>query len=263
MSRAITAVLLVAFAASSSAAETRADRQRTRRILAVGGALVVYATSEIVLKSAFTPENCTWCSVPGIDASMRSHLRWSDPELARDLSNLTGYVLAPLGTGGLLLLASRHVADEGRWMTFTDDLIAVFEAAAYSQFFVQAVKFSFGRQRPYVHYATEPLPYENDHNVSFFSGHSTLTFSIAVAAGSVATRRGYSLAPVIWGTSLALAATTAYLRVAGDRHYFTDVLTGSVFGAAAGIVIPRLTGSLPDRITVAPTTNGLQVVGSF
>ena len=68
---------------------------------------------------------------------------------------------------------------------------------------------------------------------------------------------------MIWGAGLGLAVTTAYLRIAADRHYATDVLAGSAFGIAAGIAIPWLGGSLPPRVGLVPTTNGLGLVGQF
>jgi membrane-associated phospholipid phosphatase len=68
---------------------------------------------------------------------------------------------------------------------------------------------------------------------------------------------------VIWAAGLALAATTAYLRMAADRHYLTDVLTGSAVGALGAALIPRLTGSFPPRATILPQPGGLALVGQF
>jgi membrane-associated phospholipid phosphatase len=39
---------------------------------------------------------------------------------------------------------------------------------------------------------------------------------------------------------LPLAAATGYLRVAADRHYFTDVVGGMLVGAIVGVGIPLL-----------------------
>src|SRR6059058_3168029 len=72
-------------------------------------------------------------------------------------------------------------------------------------------------------------------NLSFFSGHATLAFALATSAGTVASMRHHRLAPVMWAVGLLLATTGGYLRIAADRHYATDVLTGALVGSAVGI----------------------------
>lgn len=255
-------VLLAVLTTRTGLAETRADRQRTKRLIAAGAAGLVYASTETVFKDALAPDACRWCGVNGFDNSMRDALVWTDTDRARAASNLTGYVASPLVGAGLLLLATSGV-DDGRWAQLTDDLIPMFETVAYGQLVVQIVKYSAGRQRPFVHFATAPRELDQDDNLSFFSGHSALTFSIAVSTGVVASRRGYTLAPVVWGAGLALATTTAYLRIAADRHYMTDVLTGTAYGIATGLAIPWLSGSLPPCAAVVPTGNGVSIAGRF
>lgn len=242
----------------------RADKFRVQRLLAVGGAITVYAISETVAKPLLTRDDCVWCSPNGLDDGVRDALVWDDREAAHAASNLTGFVLAPLGATGLLLASA--LGQDETWSTFADDMIVVLEAAAYSQIVVQAIKFAVSRERPYSYYGTVEIdPDRRDENLSFLSGHSALVFSIAVSAGVVAHQREYKLEPVIWATGLGLAATTAYLRIGADRHYFTDVMAGSLLGATAGLVIPMLTGSLGnlDSISVAPTPGGVALSGTF
>ncbi len=50
--------------------------------------------------------------------------------------------------------------------------------------------------------------------------------------------RGYRLAPLVWASSLPWAAVTGYLRIAADKHYLTDVLTGALIGSAVGFLVP-------------------------
>jgi membrane-associated phospholipid phosphatase len=73
--------------------------------------------------------------------------------------------------------------------------------------------------------------------------------------------RGYKVAPYIWGIGLPLAATTAYLRIAADKHYTTDVIAGSLIGATAGLLIPRLTLTKKLPFEVSPTGSGLSISG--
>jgi len=72
--------------------------------------------------------------------------------------------------------------------------------------------------------------HKNSDNLSFFSGHATLAFALAVSAGTIASMRHHKLAALMWATGLVLASTGAYLRIAADRHYATDVIMGMVVG---------------------------------
>jgi membrane-associated phospholipid phosphatase len=96
--------------------------------------------------------------------------------------------------------------------------------------------------------------------MSFFSGHATMMFAVATSAGTIATMRGYRWTPVVWLVGLPLAAATAYLRVASDDHWTSDVLLGVAFGSAMGFAIPYLSHK-PVRIVPAGST--VSVVGSF
>lgn len=250
-----------ALPASDAAAEDQA-RERAIRAGAIAGAMTLFIVSETVAKDALAPDTCRWCSAGGLDDRVRDAVVWDDPRRAKRLSDVIGYGLSPIAASALLWIGSAD-AGPGRWAVFADDLIALSEVIWGTQLVTQLVKFSAGRQRPYAHYRTEPAPRTQDENLSFFSGHSSLTFSIAVGAGVIARRRGYRLAPVIWTGGLAVAATTAYLRMAADHHYLTDVLVGSAAGALGGALIPRLTGSLPGRAVVVPRPGGLALVGQF
>ena len=111
---------------------------------------------------------------------------------------------------------------------------------------------------------------------SFFSGHSVLSFTSASLICSNHT--AFDLLGGPWDASAcvlayAAAATTASLRVMGDMHYATDVLTGSVIGTVVGLGIPALhyrrVGAGKDgdpsaaRVYVVPTGTGAAVGGIF
>ena len=57
-----------------------------------------------------------------------------------------------------------------------------------------------------------------------------------------------------------LAASTAYLRIAADKHYFSDVLVGSAFGMASGIAVPLM---WRHNLEVMPQPNGVAIAGQF
>jgi membrane-associated phospholipid phosphatase len=40
---------------------------------------------------------------------------------------------------------------------------------------------------------------------------------------------------VVWATGLTLASTVGYLRIAADKHYFSDVVTAAIIGSIVGV----------------------------
>lgn len=243
-------------------------------VAVTGTALALGIGSEIA-KHELISASCRWCdrdeagndTLNGLDRGARERLRWSDTHTARQLSDVTGVLVTPGVTFGMLSLAA---ADERAGKELAVDLLIVLQAAALSELTDQAAKFSFARERPFVHAATPEerarLPGRDDHNVSFYSGHSAGTFSLAVAAGTVASMRGYRLAPLVWGLGLPVAGTTAYLRVAGDKHYLTDVLVGALVGAAFGALVPLVFHPRVDPATssgaIAPGVVSAPLLGT-
>ena len=120
------------------------------------------------------------------------------------------------------------------------------------------------RPRPYMYFegAPEKDIAEGDWNKSFFSGHTTLSFTGATFASYVFSKYfpdSNMKIPVIVG-SYAFATTTAILRMASGNHFFTDVLTGAVVGTLSGFLVPYLhsfssTVSGHDNTSSLATTN--------
>jgi membrane-associated phospholipid phosphatase len=104
-----------------------------------------------------------------------------------------------------------------------------------------------------------PEAQRKDDNLSFYSGHTSLTFTLATASGTVASLRGYSLAPAIWSAGLGVAALAGWLRIAADKHYLSDVLVGAVAGSLAGVLLPVLFHGRRDPVAgpvIDPTAAG-------
>ena len=225
----------------------RVKRQRDIIIVAVAGA--AYVSSEF-LKDQLTPGHCRWCAGNGLDDGARDAVLWDKTSRANTLSNLTGYALLPgvaLGLGGL---AAAHDDRFGGWL---DDAIVITGAAVVAGNLNQLTKFLVMRERPFQH-ALAPADKSKSHdaNLSFYSGHTTLAFSLAVGAGTVASIRGYRWRGLIWASGLTLAVATGYLRMAADKHYLSDVLVRAVTGAGLGWGIPMLRRRCPS-MTVAAT----------
>jgi membrane-associated phospholipid phosphatase len=119
----------------------------------------------------------------------------------------------------------------------------------------------------------------NDRYRSFFSGHTSQAFaSAAVTCVHHAQVPLYGggladAAPCV-GTMMVAAAAGA-LRIVGDQHYATDVLTGALVGTGTGLLLPyllhygRSPAPAPEEepadfsAHLFPTPTGLGVVGTF
>jgi membrane-associated phospholipid phosphatase len=233
-----------------------------------GAAIAAWIGSE-ALKSHLAPSTCRWCDPPGFDSSVRDALRWHDTEKANVISYVVPLGVEPLVVFGLDAFAARDAGapNGAAWV----DALLISEATSLAMAMNQAVKFAVGRERPFVHALPEAdkphTAHPSDNNVSFYSGHSTFAFALAVSGGTVASMRRYRLAPWIWGAGLTLATTTAYLRIAADRHYASDVTVGAILGSLTGFVVPTyFHGPRHVIVAPAPTDRGgalLAVSGHF
>jgi len=192
-------------------------------------------------KGELAPEACRWCEPNGFDTAARDALRLDDTAAADATSYVVGFALLPALVLGLNAASAR---DEGHAVQGAEDLLLVAEAVALSASLNQLTKFLVGRERPFVH-ALEPGWKDRtrdpaDNNLSFFSGHTTLAFAVAVSGATVATLRGYDTAPYLWAIGGALAILTGGLRIAADRHYLSDVLVGAAVGSLVGWAVPWL-----------------------
>ena len=234
-------------------------------VTTVGGAL--WIGSELA-KGSVVATQCRICdrtsgvdTLNGFDASARDALVWNDTSTPNAISNGVGFVGLPLLLfGGLAGISAK----DGAWRKIPEDLLVVAESVVLAADLNQAVKFSVQRERPFVHVLAPgdkgATAQPADNNLSFYSGHTTLAFSLATSAAMTASLRGYSLAPVLWAVGLPLAAFTGYLRIAADKHYLSDVLVGAALGSAFGVFIPWLhRAQVGHVLTIAPMGLGAQL----
>lgn len=230
--------------------------------------------SLVLAQGAHAPEACRWCAANPLDDAARG-ARWSRPAVANTLSNVLLGVTPAWSLGSLAAVGPR---DGWRGEHWTNGLI-VLESVFTAMLVNQVVKLEVGRARPDVHNCCAArcgaglrcAQKSFEDNLSFFSGHATWSFAYAAASGTVASLRGYRGAPLVWGGGLAFAAATGYLRMAADRHYLTDVLTGAVVGTLVGALLPRAhliegsSGSAPAAPAASPaaTQPWITVGGAF
>lgn len=238
-----------------------------------GGLALGWVLSDFVFKKPLAPSSCRWCDTNAFDNAVRSVFNPSLQPSSEGVkaiaasSNVVGFLalpLAVLGVDGLLAWNDGVLLE-----ALPIDALLIFEATFSALALTQVVKFTVGRGRPYTVGASPELLAEArdvaDHNMSFFSGHTSLAFAVATSAATVAQLRGYRHAWVLWAVGLPLAATTAVLRLAADKHWMSDVLVGGAIGSAVGILMPTLlhgrVGPVTARLT--PLGNGLALSGRF
>jgi membrane-associated phospholipid phosphatase len=121
------------------------------------------------------------------------------------------------------------------------------ETIALSAALNSAAKYLVQRPRPYTYNPSpEVQRYARaegkDSRLSFYSGHSSLAFTAAVAGSYLfaAGSKNVRGRAAFWGVELALATATANFRVRAGKHFYSDVLVGALLGTALGYVVPRL-----------------------
>jgi hypothetical protein len=213
-----------------------------------GGLTLIYAVSELVVKSRLAPRAPYWDDrdVNGEDVlapldRMATRLRWERPHLASRLSD-GGLGLAMSSAIGLTAAAGAN--DNDTFAHLAENTTIVLESMSTAMALNQMTKLLAGRQRPCAHFGLDrerPCFSEgSDNNLSSFSGHAAFTSSLAVSSGMVASMRGYRLAPLVWASGAVITVSTGYLRLAADKHYLSDVVTGTVIGSAIGFFVPYL-----------------------
>lgn len=261
--RCIAAIVAAVVTARPALADEPSDRQRWMHAVGISAAGAGYLVIQLGFSRQLAAQSCRWCTPPGLDSRVRDALVWDDTSRADVLSSITGYGIAPVALLGLTAYGSGL---DSSWRRRFDDVVPVVETAIAVGLLQHVTKFAVGRQRPYAHYAA-PGTFQptNEDNVSFFSGHTSLAFGLAVSAGRVATLRGYAIAPAVWTLGISLAVTTGYLRIAADRHYLSDVLVGAAAGSAIGYLWPRYVTRYLQRpsASVVPTSSGVAIIGTF
>lgn len=198
-----------------------------------------------LFENDLAPKHCRWCDSNSLDRDLRNEVKWSNKNLANNLSHVTGFVASPLfaiGTHFWLDWKNDRVAD------YYTDYSIIAESTLIAALVGQAVQFSIGRERPDAHFSNQRVA-KSYNNTSFYSGHTTIAFSLAVSSATIASMENDEAAPYIWAGGLLLAGTTAYLRLAADRHYFTDVLVGATVGSAIGFAVPYFLHSPKEKNT--------------
>ncbi len=219
-----------------------------------------------------------WLGTPRLDDTFRDAFRIRSQrgqQRARDVSDLTLSLTVsfPFLFDGLVsALWYRRSPEAARELALMSVQTQFITAT------VQSLANMIGsRRRPYVQECGVTIDPEDEMCSSgarwrsFFSGHTSQAF-----AGAVTTCVFHARLPLYGGGSreavpcvamVALATLTGALRMAGDMHWYTDVLTGALVGTVVGALVPALRmrpqrdGAL--RVSIVPHGLGLGVVAVY
>jgi len=193
---------------------------------------------------------CTWCATNKFDSNISEALIWRNPGAARLTSDILAFGIAPLMVFGSTALVSPSA------QIFARNLLIIFDSVAATSALTELSKISFRRARPGVIFGYDS-PTNEDTNRSFWSGHTSLTFALLSTASVLAFKNNYPWAPYFAGSSALLGAFVAYARIAGAKHWTSDVLMGMAIGIGVGVAMPFLTLDHDSRVALSASSQGV------
>lgn len=191
---------------------------------------------------------CWWCDSNGLDDSVRRLLRATDPRAPAFISHALSMgaipVMSVIGLVGPAYLDQKLERGlQDGWILANTFILTTAVG--------DLVKHLVARERPSFHnrveHETEFARWPTQRNKSYFSLDTAWAFAIASSAATLAYARGYSTAPYVaaGGGFMALGAGT--LRIVGDAHWATDVISGALIGTGIGIALPLLVHARQSR----------------
>ncbi len=159
--------------------------------------------------------------------------------------------LIPFTVPLTIFKGEEHKSDWKVWAIMTSEL------ALINAGFNGIIKSSVLRIRPFVYNPDVSLELKTEKNArySFYSGHTSTTasltyFTARLFSSYLTNTRTKTL---IWIGAVTYPLLTGLLRIQTGRHFRTDVLTGYVFGAFFGYIIPDLHRITNDRLSFRPS----------
>lgn len=170
--------------------------------------------------------------IPGID-------RYSTRFISLKADEFTDKLLLASFASPFFLLLDRPARQN-----FDNVALIVAQGALINSGLINLTKVLVRRPRPYNYNLDAPLDTKLSKSAqySFFSGHAATTayFSITAARLYNDLHPNSNAGPYVWVGAALLPAAVSYGRMRAGRHFFTDVLVGSVVGTVIALVVPSL-----------------------
>lgn len=200
--------------------------------------------------------HCAWCTTNNFDVSIGRALAANNLQGAA----MTSHIVT-LGTVPIISLIAAAFAAKSEQHFALHGLILL-DSAMLTLALTQAVKVITKRQRPEIFF---DFPYADGRitNQSFWSGHTSLAFSLLSTASVLAFRDGATWAPYFTALAFSAGLFVGYSRIASGKHWTSDVLAGMGLGIAVGTIMPFLildsSNNLRLSINPLPGNEGLFV----
>jgi len=251
--RLIFSLLLITFSQSSSFAQFpyKLDTKRESIIFGsgIGLGLIGFKINDDILP--FT--------INEINALDRNDVSKFDRSATYNWSPSAGSASDILIAAAILSPALLAFSDEVR-NDFTPVLVMYFQTLILAETLPLTFKGITKRTRPFAYNEDAPLKEKQtqDAKRSFFSGHTSTAFAMAVFLSTVYSdyHPNSEWKPFIWGVSLLAASTVGYLRYAAGKHFTTDIIPGAVVGSALGYFIPFIHRTNESDLGVSLGVNG-------
>ena len=198
-------------------------------VAAIAGGAVIAGGGAITRPPLAACAPCDPADLPAID---RGVIDWHSG-FARGASDVLVLGVA----GGALLGATRNLpAARAR-----GDAVVLANALTWTAAATEWIKVAAHRARPALYRSGAPdAATSADNRKSFPSGHTAIAFAAATAYTTLAARQQLPHAQRNAVLLYSGAVIVGTLRVAGGKHFPTDVLTGAALGAAVGWLTARL-----------------------
>jgi membrane-associated phospholipid phosphatase len=242
----------------------------------------VFATGALIAEVVPERDEPRWSGPILLDTVFRDAFVLHDYDDRRIAMRFSDVTLAVLVTHRFIDTAlvtwAGHGAADVAWQMAMIDV----QALSFTLAITNATKRAFERERPSGLACRTEAGYDQrcrelGSDGSFYSGHTSLAFT---AAGLTCVQHAH--VPIYGGdgdvlacvTASFAAASIAFERVLGDRHYLSDIVLGSAVGVFSGAVMPyasffahRTSGDLPAAVSLAPAPTpyggGLSLRGFF
>lgn len=230
----MTLIALIAFLSAPAAVaqdNSQMSPEWRRSLFTFGMSASTYLISNFALE---LPRECKWCEPPNFDRNLSSSAIWSSNQSeASTFSDVVAFGFLPAVAGLVAFYEPKNKKDTLlNVMTLVNTTLLTYSMT-------EAVKRSTARKRPDISLAH--VNEGDDEFMSFPSGHTSIAFALATTSTALAFKHHYSFAPFVLFFGALSGVATGYFRIAAEKHWFSDVITGAGVGLFVGSVVPLFT----------------------
>jgi len=230
------ALATIAFPAGASIAQAPPPRYTSGwwDVAVIAGGAAIAGAGALVTPPVASCAPCNSADLPGID---RGTIDWNSAT-ARGASNVLVIGVA----GGAALASIAGVAPARA----RGDAVVLATAVSWTAAATQWLKLVVHRERPALYRSGAVAAAADPGNrQSFPSGHTSFAFAAATAYATLAARQRLPHARRNSVLLYAGATGVGVLRIAGGKHFPTDVLAGAALGAGVGWITAKLHPTTP------------------